>query len=107
MDLHIQIKNGKFNFGLFKRDSFAFSIVRLPEDESSNVPSGTVYSVIAAKLFGVARVSSSLISFSTAIFLRIASMSRHGVSIEKINSVLIKCFKKHQGDFNNVYQSKQ
>ena len=106
MDLNIQIKNGKFNFGLFKRDSFAFSIVRLP-DESSNVPSGTVYSVIGAKLVGVARVSSNLISFSTAILLRIASTSRHGVSIEKINSVLIKCFKKHQGEFNNVYQSKQ
>ena len=106
MDLHIQIKNGKFNFGLFKRDSFAFSIVRLP-DELSNVPSGTVYSVIGAKLVGVARVSSNLISFSTAILLRIASTSRHGVSIEKINSVLIKCFKKHQGEFNNVYQSKQ
>ena len=46
MDLNIKIKDGKFHFGLFdKRDSFSFSIVRMP-DKSSNAPSSIVYSAI-------------------------------------------------------------
>ena len=39
LDLNIKIKDGKFHFGLFdKRDSFCFSIIRMP-GKSSNVPS--------------------------------------------------------------------
>ena len=42
LDLNIKIKGGKCHFGLFdKRDSFPFSIVRMP-DKSSNVPSSIV-----------------------------------------------------------------
>ena len=48
LDLDIKIKDGKFHFGLFdKRNSFPFSIVRIP-DKSSNVPSSIVNSVIGA-----------------------------------------------------------
>ena len=43
------LKDGKFQFGLFdKRDSFPFSIIRMP-DKSSNVPSTIVYSAIGAE----------------------------------------------------------
>ena len=46
LDLNIIIKDGKFHFGLFdKRDSFPFSIVKMP-DKSSNVPSSIVYSTM-------------------------------------------------------------
>ena len=46
LDLNIKIKDGKFHFGLFdKRDSFPFSIVKMP-DKSSNVPSSIVYSTM-------------------------------------------------------------
>ena len=49
MDLDIKIKDGKFYFGFFdKRDSFTFSVVRMP-GKSSNVPSGIVYSAIGAE----------------------------------------------------------
>ena len=34
-------------------------------------------------------------------------MNKQGVSVEKINSVILKFFNKHQGDFNNVCQYKQ
>ena len=34
-------------------------------------------------------------------------MSRLGVSIEKINSAILKFFAKHQGGFNNICESKQ
>ena len=60
LDLNIKIKDGKFHFGLFdKRDSFPFSIVRMP-DKSSNVPSSIVYSAIGAESLRIARVSNSI-----------------------------------------------
>ena len=96
-----------FIFGLFdKRDSFPFSIVRMP-DKSSNVPSSIVYSVIGAESLRIAGASNNPESFSTAIKPLIARMSRHEISIEKTNSVIVKLFNKHQGNFNNVCQSKQ
>ena len=67
LDLNIKIKDGKFHFGLFdKRDSFPFSIVRMP-DKSSNVSSSIVYSAIGAELVRTARASNNPELFSTAI----------------------------------------
>ena len=106
-DLNTKIKDGKFQFGLFeKRDSFPFSIVRMP-DKSSNVPSSIVYSAIGALSLRIARASNNPESFSTAIKLLIARMSRQRASIGKINSSIQKIFNKHHSDFNNVCQSKQ
>ena len=107
LDLNIKIKDGKFHFGLFdKRDSFPFSIVKMP-DQSSNVRSSIVYSTIGAESLRIARASNNPESFSTAIKPLIARMSRQGVSIGKINSSILKFFNKHHSDFNNVCQSKQ
>ena len=107
LDLNIKIKDWKFQFGLFdKRDSFPFSIVRMP-DKSSNVSSSIVYSTIGAESLRIARASNNPESFSTAIKPLIARMSRQGVSIGKINSSILKFFNKHHSDFNNVCQSKQ
>ena len=89
LDLNIKIKDGMFHFGLFnKRDSFSFSIVRMP-DKSSNVPSSIVYSAIDAESLRIARASNNLESFSTAIKPLIAHMSRQGGSIGKINSSIL------------------
>ena len=107
LDLNIKIKDGKFRFGLFdKRDSFPFSIVRMP-DKSSNVPSSIVYSAIGHESLRIARASNSPKSFSTAIKPLIARMNKQGVSIGKINSSILIFFNKHHSDFNNVCQSKQ
>ena len=106
LDLTIKIKDGKFQFGLFdKRDSFPFSIVRMP-DKLSNVPSSIVYSAIDAESFRIARASNNPESFSTAIKPLIARMSTQGVSIGKINSSILNFFNKHHSGFN-VCQSKQ
>ena len=106
LDLNIKIKDGKFYFGLFdKRDSFPFSIVRM-SDKSSNVPSSIVYSAIGAESLRIARASNNPESFSTAIKPLIARMSRHWVSIGKINSFILKFFNKRHPDFNSVCQSK-
>ena len=105
LDLNIKIKDGKFHFDLFnKRDSFPFSIVRMP-DKSSNVPSCIVYSAIGAESLRIAGASYNAELFSTVIKL-IARMSRQGVSHWKINSSILKIFNKHHSDFN-VCQSKQ
>ena len=76
-------------------------------DKSSNVPSSIVYSANDAESLRIARASNNPESFSTAIKPLIACMSRQGVSIEKINSSILKSFNKDHSDFNNVYQSKQ
>ena len=107
LDLNIKIKDGKFHFGLFdKRDSFSFSIVRMP-DKSSIVSSTIVYSAIGAESLRITRASNNPESFSTAIKPPIARMSRQGVSIGKIISSILQSFNKHHSDFNNICQNKQ
>ena len=81
-----------------KRDSFPFSIVRMP-DKSSNALSSIVYSANGAESLRTARVSNNPESFSTAIKPLIACMSRQWLSNGKVN--------KYQVDFNNACQSKQ
>ena len=79
-----------FHFGLLdKRDSFCFSIVRIP-DNSSNVPSSMIYSATGAETLRIAKASNNPESFSTAIKPLIARMNRKGVSIGKINSSTLK-----------------
>ena len=107
LDLNIKIKDEKFQFGLFdKRNSFPFSIVRMP-GKSSNVPSSTVYSATGAESLRIATLSNNPESFSKATKPLIARMSRQVVSIGKINNSILKNFNKHHSDFNNVCQSKQ
>ena len=67
-------------------------------DKSSNVPSSTVYPAIGAESLRIAGVSNNPELFSTAIKLLIAHMNRQEVSIEKISSVILKNFNKHQGN---------
>ena len=107
LDLNIKIKDGKFYCDLFdKRDSFPFSIVRMPE-KSSNLPSSILYSAIGAESLRIARASNNPESFSTEIKPLIARMSKQWVSNEKINSSIQNFLNKHHSDFNNVCQSKQ
>ena len=53
-------------------------------DDSSNLTSSIVYSVIGAESLTIARVSNKPESFSTAIKPLIPCMSMQGVSIGKI-----------------------
>ena len=89
LDLNIKKKDGKFRFCLFdKRDSFPFSIVRMP-DKSSNVPSSIVHSPTGAESLRIARASNNFESFSAAVKPLIARMSRQGVPIQNINSSIL------------------
>ena len=53
-------------------------------DDSSNLTSSIVYSVIGAESLTIARVSNNPESFSTAVKPLIPCMSMQGVSIGKI-----------------------
>ena len=84
LDLDIKTNDAKFHFDLVdKRDSFPFSIVRMP-DKSSNVASNVVHSAVGAESLRIARTSNNPESFSTAIKPLIARMTKQGVSIGKI-----------------------
>ena len=92
MDLNIKIKVRKFLFGLFdKRDSFPFSIVRMP-GKSSNVSSSIAYSAIGAESLRIARAGNNPESFSTAIKRLTARISRQGVFIGKNKQFYSKNF---------------
>ena len=52
-----------------------------------------------SKSLRISRASNNPDSFSTAVKPLIAYMNRQGISIEKINSVILKKFSKHEGDF--------
>ena len=84
--------DGKFQVGLFdKRRLISFSIFRIP-DKSSNIPSNIVYPPVGAHSLGIGIASNNPDSMSTTIKPLITRMSRQGVSIEKINSVVLKFF---------------
>ena len=62
LDLDIKIKNHKFQIDLFdKRDSFPFSIVRMPE-KSRNIPSNIAYMSIGADCLRIARACNNYIA---------------------------------------------
>ena len=72
----MKIKDGNFHFGLFdKRDSFSFSIVRMP-DKTSNVSFNIVYSVIVAESLTNSGASNNDDLFFTGVKPLIARMSR-------------------------------
>ena len=92
MDLNIKIKDGNFHLGLFdKRDSFPFSIFRMP-DKSSNIPSSIVYSAIGAESLRIARATNNPESFSTAIKPLIAGIEQAGGIHWKNTQFYSKCF---------------
>ena len=68
-------------------------------DQSSNIPSGIVYSAIGAKSLRIAKASNNPESFSTAVKPFVTRMSRQKVSVGK-KQLYSKV------DFNNVCQSK-
>ena len=65
--------------------------------KSSNIPPSMVYSAIDAESLRITSAINNPESFCTAIKPFIACMTDKG-SFEKINSVIPKCFNKHQGD---------
>ena len=96
LDLDIKVKDGKFQVDLFdKRDSFPFTIVRMPY-KSSNIPSNIFYSSICAEALRIARASNNSNSFSSSIKPLVTRMLKQGAYKEKLSNTPCKFFNKHQ-----------
>ena len=102
MDLQIKIENGKFSVGLFdKRDSFNFTIVRMPH-KCSNLPSSIFYSAIGAETLRIAKASNNSVSFSSSVRPLVHRMNSQGANENKLKSVLKKFFNSHNVYFKDI-----
>lgn len=92
LDIHISKDNGKLDYKLYdKRNSFPFSIVRLPF-VSSNIPSSMFYASVGAEVLRIGRVSSSLQNFKQATKPVIERVKKQGARLEKLNKTLKKIY---------------
>ena len=83
--MKIELKGRSFQTALFdKRDSFPFSIVRMPY-KSSNIPSKTFYATIGAEILRIGRASSTPESFSCAGKQIVQRMLRQGADANKLS----------------------
>lgn len=110
LDVDIKMKNNEFQIGRFnKRDSFPFSILRMPE-KSSNIPSNIFYTSIGANCLGIARIAiacnneSSFLNFIYRLVRRVISKEAKKC---RIVNVLLKFPNKHQSDFSFVTKSRE
>jgi len=94
--LKIELKGRSFQTALFdKRDSFPFSIVRMPY-KSSNIPSKTFYATIGAEILRIGRASSTPESFSCAGKQIVQRMLRQGADANKLSKVLKRTYGRHE-----------
>ena len=85
LDLDISIRGRSFNTSLYdKRDSFPFSIVRMPF-KCSNIPSKIFYSTIGAEILRIGRASSTVEPFIKSAKSIIEQMKDQGAHPKKID----------------------
>ena len=96
LDLKIELLGRSFQTSLFdKRDSFPFSIVRMPY-KCSNIPSKTFYATIGAEILRIGRASSSLDSFCCAGKQIIQRMLRQGADLNKLKKTLKRTYGRNE-----------
>ena len=92
LDLDLINVNGHIDVKLYdKRDSFPFSIVRLPY-ASSNSPSTMFYSSIGTEIIRIGRVCSSLDNFLFSARALIGRAIAQGARAERLNKLLKKVY---------------
>ena len=95
LDLNISIKGRSFETSLYdKRDSFPFSIVRMPY-KSSNMPSKIFYSTIGAEVLRLGRASSTPDKFVVPCKAFIQRMLRQGAEYKQLVRVLKRTYGRH------------
>ena len=95
LDLQINLLDGKFRTSLFdKRDSFPFSIVRMPY-KSSNIPSRIFYASLGAEILRIGRTTMTLECFVASSKCLIGRMIKQGGEKFVIIKVLKKLFGRH------------
>ena len=95
LDLDIKVQGNKFSLGLYdKRDSFPFSIVRMPYS-SSNMPSKIFYSSIGAEILRIGRTTNSTFKFQLSSHNIIQRMIKQGANSHKIKQSLSEAYGRH------------
>ena len=101
LDLNIKIQSDKFSYGLYdKRDSFPFSIVRMPH-VCSNMPAFIFYSCFAAEILRIARASSCPENFIIASRTIIKRAIKQGAILNRLKKSLAKSFESHLDTYSN------
>ena len=96
LDIKISISGRSFETSLFdKRDSFPFSIVRMPY-KCSNMPSKIFYSTIGAEILRIGRISSSSKLFVSSAKPVVQRMLRQGANFKMILRTLKRIYGRHQ-----------
>ena len=95
LDLDIKITEKQFSTCLFdKRDSFPFSIVRMPY-RISNIPTNMFYATLGSEVLRIGRATSHVDDFlqsTSSLFLR---MKRQGAEHKSLSKVLMKMYGRH------------
>ena len=92
LDLNISKMNGKLQYRLYdKRDSFPFSIVRLPF-LCSNIPSTMFYASLGAEVLRIGRVSSSMKVFLEAVQPVVHRVIKQGARMKNLVATLKKIY---------------
>lgn len=95
LDLNINIVGNQFITKLYdKRDSFSFSIVRLPH-KSSNNPSKMFYSTIAAEIIRICKATTLLDDFGISVKSLIDRMHLQGAIKSSLSNVCLKMLNRH------------
>ena len=103
LDLMINIRDDKFVISLYdKRNTFPFSIVRMPYLES-NIPSKMFYSAFGSEILRFARNTSDFNLFKVNTKCLIERMLKQGGKNSILNNVLRKLFGRHFDAFGKYF----
>ena len=96
LDLSISVKGRCFNTSLYdKRDSFPFSIVRMPF-KCSNMPSKIFKATVGGEVLRIGRACSSTESFVKSARCLVERMKRQGAHDKELGKILKKIFGRHE-----------
>jgi len=104
LNLDIKIQDNKFIYKLFdKRDSFPFSIVRMPY-LNSNIPQNIFYSALVGEILRIARSTLLFEDFIPKACELVSRMYRQGAQKHKSIRSIKKIITKHDEDFSKFNQ---
>ena len=96
LDLNIDIKGRFFETSLYdKRDSFPFSIVRMPY-KCSNMPLKIFKATIGGEILRIGRVSSNEEAFLNSARILLFRMKKQGANLKDLTNILKQLFGRHE-----------
>lgn len=102
LDLSIEINEGKFSTHIYdKRDSFPFSITRMPYKDS-NIPSRMFYGCIGAEILRIARTTTNKNNFIEHVNILLRRMKSQGSSPIFVQRMLKRIYGRHSSNFRMI-----